>query len=60
MIPSLAPVDSKLRINRSRPKRQSTLIQNTFPIKPDLQIIVPPGLRVPGQGDVVRSIECEI
>ena len=60
MIPSLAPVDSKLRIYRIRPKRQSTLIQNTFPIKPDLQIIVPPGLRVPRQGDVVCSIECKI
>lgn len=60
MIPILAPVYPKLRIHRIRQKRQSTLIQNTFPIKPDLQIIVPPGLCVPGQGDIVRSIECEV
>ena len=60
MIPSLAPVNPKLRINLPRPKRQSTLIQNTFAIQPDLQVIVSPGLRVPSQGDVVRSIECEV
>ena len=60
MIPLLAPIDPKFRIHRSRPQRQPTLIQNTLPIKPDLQIIISSGLRVPCQGDVVRSICFEV
>lgn len=60
MISLLAPIYPKFRIHLPCPKRQSTLVQNTLPIEPDLQIIVPPGLRVPGQGDVVRSIGFEV